>query len=277
MKKYLLEGMGTMLLVLICCGVAVVSGVNLWVTSLIFGMVLFLLILVIGPATGCHINPAVSFAMALKKNITWKQFALYVVSQFAGALVGSILLFAFLGFTGTGANGLGGMLYSGYVRDVWEVLVPVHVAVAIVRAFVVEVILTLIFVGVIIVATTKMKNKVAIAFVIGVTLVVVHLIGINLTGTSVNPARSFGPAVVEMFQANWNPIMYFPIFLVAPMLGAFLAVLLTNVFFKKAKACCEPCASGADCECHEPCKCEEKQECGPDCTCGCNEGKDCKC
>ncbi|MDR2867472.1 MAG: aquaporin [Acholeplasmatales bacterium] len=245
MKKYLLEGIGTALLVLIACGVASVTGADVVATSLSFGIVLFSLVLVIGPATGAHVNPAVSFALAISKKITWKEFAFYVIAQFVGGLVGSLVLWLIIGTSGTGANStqpiLNGAIYNG------GSLVPDWAAW--VRALVVECALTFVFVGTILVVTTKYKNKLLIALSIGLSLTVVHLIGIRLTGTSVNPARSFGPAIFAIIGGDLTPITQYVIFLVGPLGGAALAAVTFKSFTKKPETC--ECTEGDKCCCEE--------------------------
>jgi len=210
LKKYAAELIGTMVLVFMGCGTAVVIGTTigggLLPVALAFGLSIVALAYVIGPISGCHVNPAVSLAMALNKKISWLNFVGYVVSQLIGAIIGAALLKLIIHFgvidqtgMGLGANGFG---YLGWVG-----------------ACVVEIILTAIFVFTIL-GVTSDENKASVAgIVIGLTLAFVHIIGIRLTGTSVNPARSFGPALLaggEALRQVW-------VFLLAPLVGAVVA------------------------------------------------------
>ena len=201
MKKYIAEFVGTFVLVLVACGVAVVTSADVVATSLAFGLAIVAMAYSIGNVSGCHVNPAVSLAMLLTKKISLKDFVGYVVAQFLGAIAGAAVLGALLqSFTSLGANGFG----EGHLAStVWIALL-------------VEAILTFIFVTVILGVTSKSENGNVAGLVIGLTLVLVHLIGIAFTGTSVNPARSFGPALLvggEALKQVW-------VFIVAPLIGS---------------------------------------------------------
>lgn len=207
MKKYIAEFVGTFVLVLVACGVAVVTGANVVATSFAFGLVIVAMAYSIGNVSGCHINPAVSLAMLISKKMTLKDFTGYVVAQVLGAIAGSAVLGVLLdSFDVLGANGFGadGQLAT----TVWIALL-------------VEVILTFIFVTVILSVTSKEKYSNVAGIVIGLTLVLVHLIGIAFTGTSVNPARSLGPALFQGGEA----LTQVWVFIVAPLVGAALASL----------------------------------------------------
>ena len=215
MKKYICEFLGTAVLVLFGCGVAVVSGGNLVATALAFGLSIVAMAYVIGNISGCHVNPAVSLAMLINKKIDVKDFVGYVVAQFLGGFAGSGILYFIISSCGVdvtalGANGFGMLNIGG--------------------AFVVELILTYVFVYTILGVTTD-ENKSSVAgIVIGLTLAFVHLLGIGLTGTSVNPARSLAPAVImggEALEQVW-------LFIVAPLCGAALSAL-TFKFLNKAE------------------------------------------
>ena len=205
MKKYISEFVGTFVLVLIGCGVAVISGANLIATSMAFGLVIVAMAYSIGNVSGCHINPAVSFSMYLTKQISLKEFGFYVISQILGAICGALVLgLLFDNFDALGANGYAdGKLLS---------------------AFIVEVILTFIFVLVILGVTSKKENGHTVGIVIGLTLLLVHLFGIAFTGTSVNPARSIGPAIFQGGEA----LKQLWVFILAPMVGS----LIASVFYK---------------------------------------------
>lgn len=201
MKKCIAEAVGTMMLTLIACGVAVTSGVNLVATSLAFGLVIVAAAYSIGNVSGCHINPAVSISLMVAGKISFKECISYIISQVIGAFVGSLLLALFLGgFSSLGANGLVGN------TTIWIALA-------------VEVVLTFIFTTTILGVTDKKENGHATGIVIGLTLTLVHLFGLPFTGTSVNPARSLAPAVLQGGDALCNVW----IFIVAPIVGAILA------------------------------------------------------
>lgn len=210
MKKYIAEGVGTMLLTLIACGVAVIVG-NIITSSLAFGLVIVAGAYSIGNVSGCHINPAVSISMAVAGKMEVKECIKYIISQIIGAFVGSLLLALCLGgFEALGANSFGQMLGTVEIT-MW-------------RAILVEVILTFIFTTTILGVTDKKENGHVTGIVIGLTLVLVHLFGIPFTGTSVNPARSLAPAVLqggEALKQVW-------VFIVAPICGA----ILSGLFYK---------------------------------------------
>lgn len=209
MKKYLAEFLGTMFLVILGCGVAVSTNVNVVATSLAFGLAIVGLAYGISSISGCHVNPAVSLGMALTKKMSWKNFAGYLAAQFLGALVGAALLAVmFKGTSALGANSANG-----------------NVGIA----FLVETLLTYLFVGVVLFATSKKENGAVAGIVIGLTLTLVHLLGLGFTGTSVNPARSFGPALLQGGAALGD----LWIFILAPSVGAVLAALTYKYFTSK--------------------------------------------
>ena len=213
MKKYVSEFVGTFALTFLACGVAVVVGCStpagVVATALAFGLVIVAMAYSIGNVSGCHINPAVSLAMLITKRISAKDFWGYIVSQCLGAFAGSLVLGYILGdFSALGANGFGSTLANG--NEVTAVV-----------AFLTEVILTFFFVLTILGVTSKKENGSVAGIVIGLTLVLVHLIGIGITGTSVNPARSLAPAIIQGGEATrqvW-------VFILAPLVGGALAAL----------------------------------------------------
>ena len=176
----------------------------------------------IGPISGCHINPAISVAMLVAGKMKAKDCLMYIIAQFLGAIVGAALLMAIangldsysLETSGLGQNGYGDD-YSGYALG---------------AAFLAEVLLTAIFLFAIFGATSKAAPKGFAGIAIGFTLTFVHLVGIPITGTSVNPARSFGPAILVRGDA----ISQYWVFLVAPILGGVLAALIWKLFFDSA-------------------------------------------
>lgn len=216
-KKYILEFIGTMVLVLFGTGIAVLSSANLVATSLAFGLSIVAMAYVIGPVSGCHVNPAVSFAMYLKKKITLKEFLFYVLAQVLGALAGSLLLYLILGARiGKDALGTNGFLELS------------STGISLLGALLVEVILTFVFIYTILGVTSDEKYASVSGIVIGLTLAFVHLLGIRLTGTSVNPARSLAPAIL----AGGKSLEQVWVFIVAPMVGSLLAAL-THKYLNK--------------------------------------------
>ena len=209
LKKCLAEFIGTFVLVFFACGTAAVvgcsaeNGTGYLLTALAFGLVIVAMAYSIGNVSGCHINPAVSIAMLVSGKLSVKDFIGYVVSQFAGATVGAAALMAFVGKdSGLGANAL----YQDNIA----------------LSLIIEIILTFVFVFAILGVTSKTENGAVSGVVIGLTLTLVHILGISFTGTSVNPARSFGPALFVGGEALANVW----VFLVAPLVGGVLAALV---------------------------------------------------
>ncbi len=223
MKKYVSEFVGTFALTFFACGVAVVVGCStpagIVATALAFGLVIVAMAYSIGNVSGCHINPAVSLAMRLTGRMDNKDCVWYVVSQVLGALFGSLLLGLCLGsFKHLGANGYEGLLPNGNEVSVWIALA-------------IEIILTFVFVMVILAVTSKKENSSVAGIVIGLTLTLIHLIGIPFTGTSVNPARSLAPALLQ----GGNALVQSWLFIVAPIVGALLASLFYNLVLSEKK------------------------------------------
>ena len=204
-KKYLAECIGTFVLVFFACGVAgqvcKVPEAGYVATALAFGLVIVAMAYSIGNVSGCHINPAVSIAMLINKKISVKDFCGYVVAQFIGAIAGAAALNAIVKDPAKlGCNAL----YNGDAL----------------ASFIIEVVLTFVFVIAIIGVTSKESNGHIAGLVIGGALVLVHLLGIAFTGTSVNPARSFGPALIAgNLEGIW-------VFLLAPLVGGALAAVV---------------------------------------------------
>jgi len=215
-KKYICEAVGTMLLTLIACGVAVIYG-NVLATSLAFGLVIVAAAYSIGNVSGCHINPAVSIALCVAGKMEVKECVKYVISQIIGAFAGSLLLAACLkSFDSLGAN-----LYDGTNVNLWTALL-------------VEVILTFIFTTTILGVTDKKENGHVTGIVIGLTLMLVHLFGVPFTGTSVNPARSIAPACLQAIK-DVAALKQLWVFIVAPTVGAIMAGLFYTYVLKSDK------------------------------------------
>lgn len=219
MKKYVAEVIGTAVLVLMGCGTAMLvgcdaaNGAGYLLTALAFGLSIVAEAYCIGNISGCHINPAVSLAVFMNGGMKLNEMIGYMVSQVIGAFVGTVLLaaiFASGGVTdmtgGFGANGLAGVNGS-----------PV-------AGLLVEIVLTYIFVMTILGVTSKKAGHGSFGgLIIGLTLTFVHIFGIGLTGTSVNPARSIAPAVFAAVNGNTEPIAALWVFIVGPLVGAALA------------------------------------------------------
>ena len=224
MRKFIAEFVGTFALVLFGCGAAVNSsisttgpaGVGLLGIALAFGFALVAMAYAIGPISGCHINPAISIAMFAASKLSAKDTISYVVAQIAGAITASGVLYVIisshagfekLGEWGLGANGWG----EGYLGNY-----------SMMGAFITEAVLTCIFLLVIFSTTSKEGNSTTAGLAIGITLVIIHLFAIPITGTSVNPARSIGPAIF----AGGKALSQLWLFIVAPIAGGLLGALI---------------------------------------------------
>ena len=225
-KKAIAEALGTFVLVFFACGTAAVTGANLVPTALAFGLVIVAMAYVIGDISGCHINPAVSLAMLISRKLSPKEFGIYAAAQFAGATVGAALLYGVLEMSGAAhAWATNSVIMSspgGYIGSL-----------------ILEIVLTFVFVYAILGVTSKTDNKSVTGIVIGLTLTLVHLIGTNLTGTSVNPARSFGTAIMTLLfnigvEGGADAMAQVWVFLLAPLLGGALAAFVFGVLNKKA-------------------------------------------
>lgn len=219
-RKYIAEFTGTLTLVLLGCGSAVAANalytvqglsVPLAFTTLTiavaFGLVIVAMAYSIGNVSGCHINPAVSVAMFVARRMTLKDLIGYLAAQFAGGLAGAYVLSLIINTRASlGQNGYGAASALGLGAG---------------AAVAVEIILTFIFVMVILCVTSKPEYSSLAGLVIGLTLTLVHIFGIPFTGTSVNPARSFGPAVL----AGGDALRQLPVFIIAPLIGGVLASL----------------------------------------------------
>lgn len=230
MKKYIAELVGTFCLVLFGCGAAVVAGVSqsgpaglgLLGISLAFGVAVVAMAYAIGPISGCHINPAITVSMLVAGKMNIKDTVGYVVAQVVGAIVGAWVLYIIqsgmpgfaLGEWALGSNGWGDGYLGGYNAS---------------SAFITEAVMTFIFLFVIFAVTSKNGNPNMAGLAIGLTLTLIHMVAIPVTGTSVNPARSIGPAVF----AGGAAMSQLWLFIVAPLAGGIVAALFWNMIFGK--------------------------------------------
>ncbi|WP_133485027.1 aquaporin [Aliiroseovarius marinus] len=218
MKHAVAEFIGTMTLVLFGCGAAVIAGGDIGLTgiSFAFGLALIGMAYGIGNVSGCHINPAVTIGAVIAGRLPSSKALTYILSQLAGAVAGAAILYIIATGKGGGydvtASGLGQNGWgAGYLGEY-----------NMVSAFVFELVATFLFVVVILGATGAGAPAAVAGMAIGLTLVVIHLVGINVTGVSVNPARSFGPALF----AGDHAMGQLWLFIVAPVLGATAAGVL---------------------------------------------------
>lgn len=228
LKKCFAECLGTFVLVVFGCGTAAALGCDgakpneaYFMTALAFGLVIVAMAYSVGNVSGCHINPAVSIGMLCSGKMTVTEFFAYIAAQFIGGIAGGAVLFALLPGSGYGANGL-------YDNNIWASLL-------------IEIILTFVFVFAIIGVTSKKQFGSAAGIVIGLTLTLIHIFGIHFTGTSVNPARSFGPAIFAGGKAFTNVW----VFIVAPLVGGVLAALVYKFMDGCKEAEAEPEAAPA--------------------------------
>ncbi len=224
-RKLVAEFLGTMMLVVFAVGVATLSfgfkfagastSAGVVTTAFAFGLVLLALVYAIGPISGCHLNPTVTIGFVASGRMTISEAIGYWIAQFAGGIVGAVVLWAI--FEGSpqysrSTTGLG--------ADGWGKHSLVHINVS--GAFGAEVVLTFLFVLVVLSATSYVASAGFAGLAIGMALTVVHLLGIPITGTSVNPARSLGPAVVlggDALRQVW-------LFIVAPLVGGVIAAIV---------------------------------------------------
>jgi aquaporin Z len=230
MKKLFAEFIGTFCLVLFGCGAAVVSGVSsagpngigLLGISFAFGLAVVVMAYAIGPISGCHINPAITVSMLVAGKIKAVDAIGYIIAQFAGATAAAAVLYLIqkgmpdfvFGEYALGSNGWGAGYGGAYSAT---------------SAFITETVLTFLFLFVIFATTSKLGNSNMAGLAIGLTLVLIHLVAIPITGTSVNPARSFGPAVFaggEALKQLW-------LFIAAPLAGGILAAVTWKWVFGK--------------------------------------------
>jgi len=229
MKKLLAELIGTFSLVLFGCGAAAVSamsttgpaGIGILGISLAFGLAVVAMAYAIGGITGCHINPAITVSMLVAGKINGGDAVKYIIGQFIGATLAAGVLYLIrsgspgfeMGEYALGSNGWG----EGYLGEY-----------NLTSAFISETVFTFLFLFVIFATTSKWGNGTMAGLAIGITLVLIHLVAIPITGTSVNPARSFGPAIFAQGKA----LSQLWLFIVAPILGGVLAAFVWKGLFE---------------------------------------------
>lgn len=219
--RYAAELIGTMVLVLLGCGSAVIAGYNVGYLGIAFafGLAVLAMVYAIGGVSGCHINPAITISMLLVRKISVKDAALYIVFQCIGAIIGAGILYSIatgipsysLAVSGLGQNGYGVASPAGYNLT---------------SALIAEIVFTFIFVLVVHGATHERVPKGFAGLAIGLALVLIHIVCIPITGTSVNPARSLGPAVFVggiALEQLW-------LFIVAPIIGGVIAAAVWKIF-----------------------------------------------
>jgi len=222
-KKYIAEMIGTFALVLIGCGSAAIAGeyIGFVGISFAFGLTVLAMVYAIGHISGCHINPAITVSMLVAKKIKSKDALAYIIAQCIGAIIGAGVIYLILSghpmfsqqALNLGQNGFGDLSPAKY---------------SMISAFIAELVLTALFLFVIFGSTSKNAPKGFAGISIGFSLVLIHLIGIPITGTSVNPARSLGPAVFvggETFTQLW-------LFISAPIIGGIIAAIIWRYVFK---------------------------------------------
>ena len=217
MKRYVSELIGTMVLVLFGCGSAAIAGTvlgNLGI-AMAFGLSIVAMAYVIGDISGCHINPAVSIGLWIDGRMELKDMIMYIIFQCIGAIIGTAILAVLI----NSAPSLGGYMATGLGQNGFGA--ASSVGINLYGAIITEIILTFVFVFTVLGVTRSEKTSVVAGIVIGLTLAFVHIMGIPLTGTSVNPARSLAPALFMggvALQQVW-------VFIVAPIIGAIIAGL----------------------------------------------------
>jgi aquaporin Z len=224
-NKYLAELLGTFVLVFMGCGSAVIAGekVGFLGISLAFGLSVLVMVYAIGPISGCHINPAITIAMLVNGKIRGRDAGIYIISQCIGAIIAAALLLVImtglptydLATNGLGQNGYGTASPGGF---------------SMMSGLIAEVILTFIFLIVIFGATSKAAPAGFAGIAIGLSLALIHIVGIPITGVSVNPARSIGPALL----AGGTALSQLWLFIIAPIIGAVLAAFVWKYLLEES-------------------------------------------
>ena len=234
-RKFAAELLGTALLVFFAVGVATLSFgfkadgtsfiAGVVATALAFGLTLLALAHVLGPISGCHVNPAVTLGALLAGRISLRDAISYWIAQFIGGFIGALVLWGMFS-----TSPLYSRASTGLGTDGWGASSYIHIGAG--GAFIAEVVLTGLFVFAVLGVTSKSANPSTAGLVIGLTLTAVHLIGIPITGTSVNPARSLGPALIIGHTA----LSQVWLFIVAPLVGGALAAIAHRALFSSKEA-----------------------------------------
>jgi aquaporin Z len=231
-RKAVAEAVGTFILVFFAVGAAVVGleTMSRLAVALSFGFVLLALAYAIGPVSGCHVNPAVTLGVLMRKGITTTEAVYYWIAQLVGAILGAALLKLMVSSFGgvkdeTGALG----------TNNWGLTITAG------GTFVLEVVLTFLLVFVVLLVTSRAAAPGFAGLAIGLVLTVIHIVGIPLDGTSVNPARSIGPALLY----GGEPLAHVWMFIVAPLIGGAIAAL-ASPFFETAISKSDIDPTGAD-------------------------------
>ena len=229
-RKFAAEALGTAILVIVGVGVATLSfgfklsglstSAGIVATALAFGLVLLALAYTLGPVSGANVNPAVTLGFVLSGRMSLREAASYWTAQFAGGIIGALVLWGIFSGSPVYSRSLVGLGTNGWGPHVSMIGIGVG------AAFATEVVLTFIFVTAVLFATSRVGSPGFAGLAIGIALTVVHLIGIPLTGTSVNPARSLGPALIVGHKA----LAQLWLFIVAPLVGGALAALSYRYF-----------------------------------------------
>jgi len=252
-KKFFAEMIGTMVLVLMGCGAAVfgadlmfamggIASVSwIFMVAFAFGLAVIAMAYTIGPISGCHINPAVSLAAYINKLITGKEFGFYILAQVVGAFIGSGILFALVKTGADAGEAIGRVTTNGANNFGDGMLIPALIA---------ETVFTFIFILVVLGSTDSKNNAPKFAgLAIGLSLVLIHIVCIPITGTSVNPVRSIAPAIFDFIEngtfttfANLfkggTALANLWVFVLCPLVGATFAAFIWRCF-KKEYSCCK--------------------------------------
>ena len=225
MKKYAAELIGTMALVLIGCGSAVIAGqfIGFVGIAFAFGLTVLAMVYAIGNISGCHINPAITVAMLVAGKIKGKDAFYYIIAQCLGAIIGAGILWAIASGIPNFSLAVSGLGQNGYGAD------HSPAGYSLIACFIAEAVLTALFLFVIFGSTHRDAPKGFAGVSIGFSLVLIHLVGIPITGTSVNPARSLGPALF----VGGDALAQLWLFIVAPVIGAVIAAVIWRYGFEK--------------------------------------------
>jgi len=225
MNKYLAELIGTFVLVFMGCGSAVIAGshVGFLGIALAFGLSVLVMVYAIGPISGCHINPAITIAMLVNGKINSKDAGMYIVAQCIGAVIAAVLLLTIMN-----GNPAYAMVTDGLGQNGYDAASPGGFSM--VSGFIAEVILTFVFLIVIFGATSKAAPAGFAGIAIGLSLALIHIVGIPITGVSVNPARSIGPALL----VGGTALSQLWLFIIAPIIGAVLAAVVWKYLLEES-------------------------------------------